>query len=106
MTRNSHGWTLGLWAIGGVPVVFWFFVYLAYQIFLPRGRLPFHSIAGETIFFFVFGLCLVSGVLAIVFLPYPNRWLRIVAGVAYLVAMSGVLFAMGLFAACAGGDCL
>ena len=106
MNKDVRNYVLGVWAVGGAPLFFWLFVFIAYQIFLREGSLPFGSPLGETIWFVVFGLCLLSGVVALVSLPFPYRWLRVGAAVLYLAAMPGLLFVMGLFAACANGDCL
>jgi hypothetical protein len=106
MNKDVRNYVLGVWAVGGAPLFFWAFVYFSLKIFLDQGSLPFNSPLGETIWFLVFGFCLISGVVALVALPFPYVWLRVVAAVLYLAAMPGLLFVMSLFAACANGDCL
>jgi len=107
MKRSIRNLALGVWAVVGTPLFFWAFVYIAYQNFyllLLRTSSP-KSVLDGTIWV-VFGLCLVSGVLALFSLPFPKRWFRVSAVVLYLVAMSGVLLVGGLFAACVGGGCV
>ena len=93
MNKDVRDLALGVWAIIGVPLFFWAFVYFAYP-------------AAEAIWYGAFGLCLVSGAVVFVLMPFPHRWLRIGAVVLYLAAMPGLLVVMGLFAVCANGDCL
>ena len=105
MTKRIPVWALGVWSAVGVPVLFAVFVFVAYQVALASGHLPFVSAFGESLWFGVFGFLILSGTFAIVYLPF-SKWARAIVCVLYIPAMSGGLFLVGLWAACASGDCL
>ena len=105
MTKRTQVFALGAWSTVGVPAVFAVFIFVAYKVALASGNLPFISMFGEVLWFGVFGILVLSGTLAIVYLPF-SKWFRAVACMLYVPAMSCGLFLIGLWGACTNGDCL
>lgn len=106
MKKGVLNYIFMFWAAGGAALFFLAFVHFAYQFSLTQGALPFNSPLREAVWFTVFGLCWFTSVFAFAAQSFPSRMARLVATLFYFLAMPGVLFIMGLIAACMNGDCL
>lgn len=96
---------LSIWALGGVPLMFFIYVEWSYHYALSKGKLPFSALP-EWLWFLVFGLCLVSGLVSLFNLSVFQAKNRIFLGTLYTLVMSGILLAVHLFVACNNGDCI
>ena len=81
----------------GIPALFCAIYYWGYRVGL------FPSEAGDLL---ALGVSVVLGMLIVYALPFEGRFVRTAAVIAYAVAMSGILFVVGLGVACANGNCL
>ena len=99
--------TILLWAcpILLVPAVFAGYVAFSYSLALARGKLPFNYFPGW-LWFAVFGICLVSGDVAVIALLGAGKWTRIIFGTTYLFVMAAILLWIHLLVASSWGDSL
>lgn len=105
MEPHFKVWALRVWAVAGVPVFFGTYVLGEYRYALSHGQLPL-SIFPEWLWFIVFGLCVVSGVVALNLLPFRQLWVRITTNIIYVPVIVVSLLYVHLFVVCANGDCL
>ena len=98
--------TLSLaWALVGVPATFYLYVDWTYRYALAQGKLPF-SLFPAWLWYVVFGLLVVTGVIGLTKLSQMRTKVRLVIGVLYVTLMAGVLLVVHIGAACANGDCI
>lgn len=100
-----NNWTLQIWAIVGAPTLFGIYVHASYRYANSLGKLPF-SMFPEWQWFAIFGLCAVSGVASVNFLPFRRSWIRIAINAIYIPVIVVTLLFIHLMVACANGDCL
>jgi hypothetical protein len=97
--------SLASWSIVGVPVIFAGYVEWSYQYSLSRSGLPF-NILPQWLWFVIFGICIISGAIAVGALPFKNNRVRIALIVSYLVVMIIMLASIHIYVACINEDCL
>ena len=107
MTGKFLKWFLWVWAIVGAPMLFAAFDWSSYWYALSKGRLPYTIFPNwEWLWFFIFGFCLISGVIASFMALRCKIWIRVIAGIIYSVAMTAIMIFLGLTIACGWDDCL
>lgn len=99
--------TAGLfaWAFVGVPLAFYIYIELAYRYALSQGKLPFLG-SSEWLWYTVFGVCLISGVISVIKLPILRNRNPFAVGIPYVALMGAALFSIHVAVACGKGDCL
>jgi hypothetical protein len=89
------------WAFVCVPIIFFFFVFIAYRNSLAAGKLPYYG-QGDWIWFGVLGALLLSGIACI---QAHSTRLRILLMALYAIVMGAAMFAIHIAVACSSGDC-
>src|SRR5262245_52411428 len=102
---KATNWLTPAWALLGVPLLFAGYVHLAYKISFARGLLPYVMLP-VWVTHVVWDDSFLSGVAAIIFIPYGTKVARITGAVLYAPVFGAALFYLGLLVACANGDCL
>jgi hypothetical protein len=93
------------WSLAGVPLLFAFFIHLAYRIALSRGELPFLN-GHEWRWWTAFGLLLCSGAACIFDASSSYVSHRSLAVLGYFVVMAITLLLVAMSVSCLNGDCL
>ena len=99
--------TIGLlaWALAGAPITFLLCIEWSYRYALSMGKLPI-GVFPEWLWFLVFGICLLTGLVSFVALPAFRNKNWFLPGLPYAIIMSSILIAAHLYVACNNGDCL
>lgn len=104
--KGTAAWLSLAWALAGVPIAFGAFVFSAYRIALHSSSLPFDRPPGEALWFAAFLSLLLTGLAAIIYASFGTLRFRLLVYAVYAIAMSATLLFVGLWGACANGDCL
>lgn len=104
---DKHLAAIGLsaWSLLGVPVTFFLYIEWSYRYALSQGKLPFLT-SSEWLWYVAFGICLASGVIGFIKLPFFRERNSFSVGVPYLILMGVALLGIHLVVACHNGDCL
>ena len=96
-----------VWAFVGTPGLFAGFIYWSYWYAnLKEAYLPFINFLPEWLWFFCFGFCLFSGLVALLAMLNFKIWIRIICAVTYLLVMAFLMLFANLLIAGPWGDCL
>jgi len=106
MTKRFKKLLLAAWAFVGAPGFFATLIFCSYWYASMNGHLPFINYLPEWLWFFIFGICLFTGFIAVVALLNFKTWIRLILGGVYLLAMSALLLFVHLKIAFSWGDSL
>ena len=79
--------------------------YVLFMAAMPQNWFPSLSSYRTILWFVLFGLCLLSGLISLLYVSIPRRWLRVTVCGVYLVLMSGVLLLIGFGVVNTSEDC-
>lgn len=90
----------------GAPILFAAYICGCYWYARSKGAFLADDVIRDWLFFFVFGFCLISGLIVLEILLKVKIWLRIVLGIIYCLCMAVFMLFLGIYVASFWGDYL